>query len=544
MNTRFQYISIQLETIRGLQNSREIRQAIQNLPNGLDGTYDRIFEAIEPRNRKQVISMLKWLCFSTRPLRLGELAEIFILDPEKDVPFDPSDRLFSPDAVLTYLPNLVMTIPEGRESWTSEIKFTHFSIQEYLLSQRITQRPTKDYHIKEADAHLHIANSCLAYHLHFRRFEDVTKDTVYEFILRLYATNHWYWHLEKVANEPLPVVLKRRVLQVLDRNSHEYLNLLRSGGLRQYVPPLFYCASLPSTWPIRFLIENGADIDEISGNSSSYDRFALQHAIVEREPENAKVLLYSGANVNKQGGATGNALQAAVTFGTVEIAQLLLTKSAEVNAQGGKFGNALQAAASNGPTELVQLLLDKGAEINAQGGLYGNALQAAASSGNVEIAQILLAKGAEVNAQGGLHGTVLLAAAGRGDADIIRLVLDHGADINEQGGKYGNALQAAAKHGDIQAVKLLLDRGADINARGGVFGNAIQAAAANRRYGTTNLLHSRGAKLDPPGPEWEEMLSRLSTGDYLEIGIPMVQRLKKFQADPTSFRSWCYRLED
>jgi hypothetical protein len=100
-----------------------------------------------------------------KPLRLEELAEICILDPEDDVPFDPNGRLLSAEAVLTYLPNLVITLPDELDDFKyPKIKFTHFSIQEYLLSQRIRQRPTKDFHIEETDAHLHIANSCLAYH--------------------------------------------------------------------------------------------------------------------------------------------------------------------------------------------------------------------------------------------------------------------------------------------------------------------------------------------------------------------------------------------
>ncbi|KAE9379861.1 hypothetical protein N431DRAFT_290780, partial [Stipitochalara longipes BDJ] len=192
----FQYISIQLETIRGLKRSQEIRQAIQNLPNGLDGTYDRIFEAITPEAEKQVLSLLKWLCFSIRPLKLGELAEIFILDPEKETPFDSKDPLFSPEAVLTYLPNLVTKVLNGRkEPSDSVIKFTHFSIQEYLLSQRIKQRPTKNFHIEEGDAHLHIAKSCMAYHLHLSRDILVTAELFQRFTLWFYASQYWHRHI-------------------------------------------------------------------------------------------------------------------------------------------------------------------------------------------------------------------------------------------------------------------------------------------------------------------------------------------------------------
>jgi hypothetical protein len=411
-------------------------------------------------------------------LKLGELAEIFILDPEKDVPFDPDDRLFSPEVVLTYLPNLVVKFPdELDDSSAPRIKFTHFYIQEYILSQRITQRPTKDFHVEEADAHLHIASSCLTYHLHLSRDVLGTENTFQRFMLWSYVSNYWHRHIEKVANGSLPVTLESRVVQLLDRRSRAFLNLSRIASTHAALktdwhlkpedvcPPLFYCASLASLWPIRFLIENGANIDEVSGNDLIDDCFALQHAITAGKTDNAKFLLHRDANANTQGGDCGNALQAAANYGHVEIVQLLLDKGAEVNAQGGRYGNALQAAATNGNAEIVQLLLDKGAEVNAQGGHFGNALQAAANYGHVEI------------------------------------------------------------------VQLVLDKGANVNAQGGHFGNALQAALASEMYNVAKLLHSRRAKVYPPGPMWEEMLTRVSQYP----GKEKVNHLKEFQADPTAF---------
>jgi hypothetical protein len=452
----------------------------------LDGTYDRIFEAILPENQEKVVNLLKWLCFSIEPLKLGELAEIVILDPENDVSFDPNGQLFSPEAVLTYLPNLVTTLPDKfKESNQLKIKFTHFSVQEYLLSQRIKERPTKDFHIEEADAHLHIANSCLAYHLSLSRDILVTQDTFQKFILWSYVSKHWHQHIEKIACESLPDTIKSRLAQLLDRRSRGFLNLCRIGNYRysrlsshefwktkwdlqpeKVCPPLFYCVSLESLWPTRYLIENGENIDEVTDNGAGNNDFALQHAIRERNTKIAKLLLHRGANANTQG---------------------------------GPFGNALQAAALRGIPEIVQLLLDKGVDVNLQGGYYGNALQAAAICGNLEIAQLLL---------------------------------DRDADVNFQGGQYENALQAAAICDNIEIVQLLLDRGADVNARDGRYGNAVQAAVVNKTYDVAKLLHSRGAEVDPPGPEWEEMLSRESKqyGSEAKVG-----RLKEFQADPAGF---------
>jgi ankyrin repeat protein len=81
--------------------------------------------------------------------------------------------------------------------------------------------------------------------------------------------------------------------------------------------------------------------------------------------------------------------------GLRNIATELVRQGADINAQGGKSGNALQAASLNGDKEVVEMLLQQGAEVNAEGGQYSNALQAASFRGP----------------QGGSGGA---AAAGRG----------------------------------------------------------------------------------------------------------------------------------
>ncbi|KAF2677730.1 hypothetical protein K458DRAFT_279074, partial [Lentithecium fluviatile CBS 122367] len=64
---------------------------------------------------------------------------------------------------------------------------------------------------------------------------------------------------------------------------------------------------------------------------------------------------------------------------------LLLREGADVNAQGGAYGNALQAASSGGHEQVVKLLLKKNADVNAQGGYYGNALYAASDQGYEQV---------------------------------------------------------------------------------------------------------------------------------------------------------------
>ena len=129
---------------------------------------------------------------------------------------------------------------------------------------------------------------------------------------------------------------------------------------------------------------------------------------------------------NSPGAPQGSRLYYACLNGLRAPARDLIDKGGDVNAQGGAYRNALQAALQGGHQDIVNLLLDKGADVNAQGGEYGNALQAASLRGHQGIVNLLLDKGADVNAQGGKFGNALQAASERGHQDIVKVLQRRG----------------------------------------------------------------------------------------------------------------------
>jgi ankyrin repeat protein len=437
-----------------------------------------MLQGIDPQYRKQVANVLKWLAFSIRPLYLEELAEIFILDHEKDVPFDENDRLFTAEEVLNYLPGLITKVSFTLFDYgdfrynqnVTEIRFAHFSIKEYLSSARVAQ----EYLLTpEQTAHLHIAESCLAYHLQLSQSLLATEDALRQYALWDYVARYCVAHLEKVDLKSWKESVTSRASMVFAHRTKSLLNMIRICNPDSYyasnwmktvdelASPLCYAVSMKAFQLTSLLINNGAEVNELS--PAGKRGTALQEAAWKVHKAIAKLLLDNGADVNAQGGEYGNALQAAARQANQEIIKLLLDRGADVNAQGGYYGNALQATVPGANQETVQILLDNGANINAQGGYYGNALQAAAAGANQEIIQLLLDNGADVNAQGGYYGNALQAAAARANQEIIQLLLDNGADVNAQGGYYGNALQAAAARANQEIVQLLLDNGANIN---------------------------------------------------------------------------------
>ena len=348
--------------------------------------------------------------------------------------------------VLDFLPGLVTLVySEDWDSYTPlneeddsiktgevgqkhhNIRLAHFSVKEYLVSDRIR---ASQYSIKEITANISIAETCLVYLLQFDKPDSLTPGTLEDLPLVGYAAKHWTLHARWAGGDAIAFNLL--VIEFFLSKEGAFVNWVRLSDpdepawkdpnitkkIKSIASPLYYASLTGLIEPVRMLLEKGAD-------------------------------------VNAQGGDKGNALQAASANGHDQIVQQLLEKGADVNAQDGLYSNALQAASLRGHDQIVQQLLEKGADANAQGRLYGNALQAASANGHDQIVQQLLEKGADVNAQGGWHGNALQAASLEGHDQIVQQLLEKGADVNAQGGLYGNALQAASIKGHDQIVQRL-----------------------------------------------------------------------------------------
>lgn len=111
---------------------KALNEALEVLPHGLFETYDRILTNIDDDDVHYVERALKWLMGTERPLSLGELAEAVAINPAKNR-LDTSERLIEHDDILRLCGSLVR-INEGR------IVLAHFSVKEYLLSNRLAEQ--------------------------------------------------------------------------------------------------------------------------------------------------------------------------------------------------------------------------------------------------------------------------------------------------------------------------------------------------------------------------------------------------------------------
>ncbi|KAF7984296.1 hypothetical protein HWV62_15261 [Athelia sp. TMB] len=481
----FRWVALQMDGLQKCLNARDAKAQLKGLPKSLEETYEQTL--IKSPYSRDLLQMLHWLAFSARALRLEEIAEVLSVDfdAENGPRHDPDMRYESPQIALAVCSGLITEV-EGT------VKLAHFSVKEYLMSDRIKMGQAKSFAISKYVT------------LHLKSVENDANPHLHQLVLDLFASHRSSALLNwiRMSDPDLPwagVPVKRSLRKTVD----------------QMAQPLYYASLFGLDNIVRHLLTDGANPNRTGGRYGT----AIQVAAYGGHRKVVELLLEAGADVNIQAGFFGTALQAASWEGHDKIIMLLLQGGTNVDIQGGYYSTALQAAARNGRTGIVKLLLDEGANANLQGGeYYDTALDAAAGNGHMETVQVLLDSGAKINLLGGnYYSTALQAAAGNGHPETFRLLLLRGADASLQGGLFGTALQAASWGGHHRIVKHLLESGVDVNSQGGKFGNALAGAAFEGQKQTVALLLDHGADVNLPAGVYGTALQAASYGDNKDI---------------------------
>ena len=175
-----------------------MRRVLQELPASLDETYERILGEILKSNPDQAYRLLQCLTVATRPLRVDELAEILALDfdggedgiPELNADWRWDDKQ---QGVLATCSSLIVVVEGYVNYWekTRVVQFAHFSVKEFLTSDRLADIKTdiSRFQIRLEPAHTIIAQSCLAILLQSDHDDGKTTSP-----LSKYAAQHWIDH--------------------------------------------------------------------------------------------------------------------------------------------------------------------------------------------------------------------------------------------------------------------------------------------------------------------------------------------------------------
>ena len=468
----------QLDALRQCLPS-SLRRTLAELPESLDETYERIVKDIKKGNRADAYRMLQCLAVAVRPLSVAELAELLAFDFDANATNGGIPKLNSnwrwedhEQAVLSTCSSLITIVPAND---SPVVQFSHFSVKEFLLSDRLatSAKDISQYHIALEDANTLIAKASLGVLL-----RDPVHESDAEAVpspLAGYAAEHWVAHA-KVEN------VASRI-----RNGMEFL----------FDPERPYF----SAW-IKL-----HDADKRGWAKSLHSKrrpeaAPLYHAAFIGFPEMVEhLILKYPQHVNAISGGAGTALHSvsASNAGHIEVLHSLLKYGADVDARGTSGMSALQLASVNGNSRVVDCLLDHGADPNFQDDDLWRLtpVSLAAKFGYVEIVRLFLEYGANANLRD-INGLTLLhhACSASGNS-LVRLLLEHGATPNARDKKGRTPLHLVSSllwHTDdvissrLEIARTLFAHGADVDAEDEEGRTPLQVALASDQVEMAQLL--------------------------------------------------------
>ena len=385
----------QLEVLRHCLPS-SVKVFLEELPESLDGTYERILREIIKPNRGHAHRLMQCLVAAVRPLQVKELAEVLAFDfnvegiPKLNLGWRWEDH---EEAVMSACSSLVMIVKVGD---SRVVQFSHFSVKEFLTANRLADpiRDVSQYHIRLEAAHTILAQACLGVLL--RLDDSIDRDKIENFPLARYAAHHWDVHA--------------RVENVSSR--------IKDGMECLFDADKPYLA----TWLWIY--------DEEWGGTS----------MPTMSPEKPRAVpLYYAARL-----------------GFCDLAEHLIVGHPEhVNANGGNRSHPMHVAALVGHANMLSLLVEHGADLEGRNLADMTPLHFASSYGNVEAARCLLDHGANINAQDRDGWTPLYWAVENNKIQSVRFLLERGAIVNVPDYSGVTPSQLAVEHAEQEVVELL-----------------------------------------------------------------------------------------
>jgi hypothetical protein len=432
-----------------------VRRTLDELPESLDETYERVLKEIKKPNRDHARRLLQCLVVAIRPLRVEELAEVLAVD------FDSADGIpkLNPkwrwedeeQALLASCSSLIAIVESGG---SRVVQFSHFSVREFLTSTRLATSSVDvlRYYIALEPAHTILGQACMSILLRSDGRDELTSDGVgNNSPLARYAAEHWAAHAQF---EHVSSYLRTSMESLFDLDKQYFAAWLELYDIDKPCPkcstfhrfttydklsasPLYYAALCGFYDLIENLIVNYPL--HVNADGGWYVR-PLVAALAGKHFQTAELLRLSGADPNVQTFQCydeNTPLHSAAWYGDVEMVQVLLNLGADVNIRNDNNRTPLnyisagpEAVPNYSPSlaNVARLLLDRGADINARDDEGRTPLYDATYSGLIEVIRVLLERGANVGAEDREGKTSFSLAKEEGYDEIIKLLSEYGAE--------------------------------------------------------------------------------------------------------------------
>ena len=210
---RFRWVECQLEALRKCKRKSAIDKVLSQLPKNLHEQYQRDLANIPEEDEESALTLLKWLAFPQRKLRVEEVADLIAVDWDVDEPFfDPDDRLRDPSLVIGLCGSLIRTDknPEGFNSFGEKEEVTtlttsHSTVLDFLTSEALKVGTLPEARLSRATVNLQMATSCLGYlNTLFTTEKEMTqlnRDKMTEYPCARLAAEYWDDYYREVVKD-------------------------------------------------------------------------------------------------------------------------------------------------------------------------------------------------------------------------------------------------------------------------------------------------------------------------------------------------------
>ena len=471
-----------------------VRRTLDELPESLDETYERVLKEIKRPNRDHARRLMQCLVAAIRPLDVEELSEVLAVDFDdaEGIPKLKTNWRWEDEeqALLTSCSSLITIVKTGD---SRIVQFSHFSVKEYLISTRLASSSgdVLRYHIILEPAHTILAQACMSVLLQPDDCVDengVRKTSP----LAGYAARHWVAHaqFEKVSS-----FLRKAMESLFDVDKPYFATWLQLHDID--TPPNVDSSSL--YWVATL------NLSPYSPASTKSSPTPLYYAALcgFKDLVEHLVIKYP-RNVNTDGGYYKTPLVAALAGRHFQTAELLYLNGGHLNVRGYHGRSTLHSAPWYGDLEMVRVLLDYKADVNARDGNNWTPIHTVSRGCfypkpllNIpqlwpDVARLLLGCGLDVNALGNGCLTPLHLAAEDERADVARVLLEHGASVGAEDDEGRTPLHIAAGRGRVEVARTLLEHGANVGAKDSRGRTPFQIASTGRYDETMELLSEYG----------------------------------------------------
>ena len=136
-------------------------QLLESLPYTLDETYERMLSNIPKASHSYAQQILTLLCHAKRPLTVLELIDGVAIELGETSRFNAKRKRKDINAVQEVCPGFT-EVDVNTKTGKATIRIAHFSVQEYLESERILQhKGAALFSVKRTDGNAQLACICL-----------------------------------------------------------------------------------------------------------------------------------------------------------------------------------------------------------------------------------------------------------------------------------------------------------------------------------------------------------------------------------------------